>query len=90
MLQNLGPPFAFSVWVASRLLLVHSSTVEHLINPAVNLFIDVLRDLGHNWKVADRKFSITRRFLEGIAANNIINQRLCGCVATRIGRVLRV
>ncbi|KAH8164263.1 hypothetical protein CIB48_g3957 [Xylaria polymorpha] len=35
MLTKLGPPFAFTLWVAARLLLVHGSTVEHKLAPQI-------------------------------------------------------
>lgn len=67
MLNKLGPPFAFSVWVAARLLLVHSSTVDHHINPNVQYFINTLRELGEYWHVADRYATLLQRVLDEFA-----------------------
>lgn len=64
MLTRLGPPFAFSVWVASRLLLVHGSTVEHKVNPAIHDFVSVLQEMGQYWAVAARYASILHRVLD--------------------------
>jgi len=64
MLNKLGPPFAFSVWVAARLLLVHSSTIDHKINPSVNYFVTVLREIGTYWPVADRYAQLLQRVLD--------------------------
>jgi len=70
MITKLGPPFAFSVWVAARLLLVHSSTVDHKINPNVNFFVTVLRELGIHWPVADRYAQLLQRVLDEFAASD--------------------
>lgn len=67
MLNKLGPPFAFSVWVAARLLLVHSSTVDHHINPNVQYFINTLRELGDYWHVAERYATLLQRVLDEFA-----------------------
>jgi len=67
MLNKLGPPFAFSVWVATRLLLVHSSTIDQAINPSVHFFVEILRDLGIYWKVADRYAALLNRVLDEFA-----------------------
>lgn len=40
MLTKLGPPFAFTLWVAARLLLVHGSTVEHKLAPQIAFLVD--------------------------------------------------
>lgn len=64
MLNKLGPTFAFSVWVAARLLLVHSSTVDRHTNPTVQFFINILRELGIYWLVADRYASLLQRVLD--------------------------
>lgn len=70
MLSKLGPPFAFSVWVAARLLLVHSSTVDHKINPQVSFFVTVLRELGTHWPVADRYAHLLQRVLDEFATSD--------------------
>lgn len=67
MLNKLGPPFAFSVWVAARLLLVHSSTIDLQINPKIHTFVGVLRELGMYWAVADRYAVLLQRVLDEFA-----------------------
>jgi hypothetical protein len=64
MLNKLGPPFAFSVWVAARLMLVHSSTIDHQVNPNIHYFVNTLRELGAYWSVADRYASLLQRVLD--------------------------
>ncbi|OQO01981.1 hypothetical protein B0A48_12454 [Cryoendolithus antarcticus] len=63
LLSNLGPPFAFSLWVAARLLLVHGSTIDHLVNPAIHALVETLRDMGSYWEVADRYATLLSRVL---------------------------
>ncbi|TVY42206.1 putative transcriptional regulatory protein [Lachnellula subtilissima] len=64
MLQKLGPPFAFTLWVAARLLLVHGSTIEHKLSPQIQFFVDSLREMGRYWLVAERYTSILQRVLD--------------------------
>ncbi|KAF2770237.1 hypothetical protein EJ03DRAFT_270728 [Teratosphaeria nubilosa] len=64
MLDKLGPPFAFSLWVAARLLLVHGSTIDRQVNSAVNQLVETLRELGYYWKVAERYATLLSRVLE--------------------------
>ncbi|KAI9779047.1 MAG: hypothetical protein M1839_007713 [Geoglossum umbratile] len=64
MLSKLGPPFAFTIWVASRLLLVRGSTVEHQVSPEIHFFVDTLREMGKYWKVAERYSTILQRVLD--------------------------
>ncbi|KAL9050342.1 MAG: hypothetical protein Q9162_006693 [Coniocarpon cinnabarinum] len=61
LLNKLGPPFAFSVWVAARVLLVHAATVAHEIDPKIKLFVDTLREMGAYWNVANRYASLLHR-----------------------------
>lgn len=63
MLDKLGPPFAFTLWVSARLLLVHGSTVDHTVNPEIKFFVDTLRHMGKFWKVAERYSTILQRVL---------------------------
>jgi hypothetical protein len=63
MLPKLGPPFAFTLWVAARVLLVHGSTVEHKLSPQIQFFVNVLRDMSH-WPVAERYTTILQRVLD--------------------------
>ncbi|KAI9732895.1 MAG: hypothetical protein M1834_003835 [Cirrosporium novae-zelandiae] len=64
MLNKLGPPFAFTVWVASRLLLVQGSTIEHKVSPDIVFFVDTLREMGKYWEVAQRYAALLSRVLE--------------------------
>ncbi|KAJ4294680.1 hypothetical protein N0V88_004910 [Collariella sp. IMI 366227] len=43
LLGKLGPPFAFTLWVAARVLLVHGSTVERKLSPQIGPFVEALR-----------------------------------------------
>ncbi|KAL3422549.1 fungal specific transcription factor [Phlyctema vagabunda] len=64
MLPKLGPPFAFTLWVAARLLLVHGSTIEHKLSPQIQFFVDTLREMGRYWLVAQRYTDILQRVLD--------------------------
>ena len=64
MLTKLGPPFAFSLWVAARLLLVHGSTIDHQVNPAIAPLVETLRELGYYWKVAERYATLLQRVID--------------------------
>lgn len=52
MLALLGHPFAFSLWVSARLLLVHAATMECEIDPKISFFISTLEQMGQHWLVA--------------------------------------
>ncbi|OAF59145.1 hypothetical protein VC83_04325 [Pseudogymnoascus destructans] len=64
MLPKLGPPFAFTLWVAARLLLVHGSTIEHKLSPQIQFFVDTLHAMSRYWKVAGRYSTILQRVLD--------------------------
>jgi hypothetical protein len=64
MLPKLGPPFAFTLWVAARLLLVHGSTIEHKLSPQIQLFVETLQEMGRYWAVAERYTTILQRVLD--------------------------
>lgn len=64
MLPKLGPPFAFTLWVAARLLLVHGSTIEHKLSPQIQFFVDTLGEMGSYWLVAERYTTILQRVLD--------------------------
>ncbi|RYP93635.1 hypothetical protein DL770_000267 [Monosporascus sp. CRB-9-2] len=64
MLNKLGPPFAFTLWVAARLLLVHGSTVEHKLSPQIGFLVDTLRAMGRYWPVAARYCELLQRVLD--------------------------
>ncbi|KAK4990604.1 hypothetical protein LTR50_002460 [Elasticomyces elasticus] len=62
--HTLGPPFAFSLWVAARLLLVRGSTVDHQVDPAIYLLVETLQEMGVYWKVAGRYATLLQRVLD--------------------------
>lgn len=64
LLDKLGPPFAFTLWVSARLLLVHGSTIAHTVSPDILLFVDTLARMGQHWKVAERYSNILQRVLD--------------------------
>ncbi|KAF5234244.1 hypothetical protein FANTH_12204 [Fusarium anthophilum] len=63
-LNLLGPSFAFSLWVAARLLLVHAATVGCPVDSQIDFFIDTLRDVGHHWEVANNYSKILHRVVQ--------------------------
>jgi len=64
MLPKLGPPFAFTLWVAARVLLVHGSTVGRELSPQIELFVATLGKMGQYWLVAKRYTAILQRVLD--------------------------
>lgn len=64
LLPKLGPPFAFTIWVSARLLLVHGSTVERKLSPKIHFFVDKLREMGRYWPVAARYCGLLQRVLD--------------------------
>ena len=64
LLPKLGPPFAFTLWVSARLLLVHASTVEHKISTQIRFFVEALKEMGTYWTVAARYAQILERVLD--------------------------
>uniref|UniRef100_L7JKB0 Zn(2)-C6 fungal-type domain-containing protein n=1 Tax=Pyricularia oryzae (strain P131) TaxID=1143193 RepID=L7JKB0_PYRO1 len=64
LLPKLGPPFAFTLWVAARVLLVHGSTVEHKVSPQIGFFVDALKEMGRYWPVARRYCELLQRVLD--------------------------
>lgn len=57
-LNLLGPPFAFSLWVSARLLLVHAATMECEVDPKIHFFISTLEQMGQFWEVAQNYANI--------------------------------
>jgi hypothetical protein len=57
-LDLLGPPFAFSLWVSARLLLVHAATMECEVDPKIHFFISTLEQMGQFWEVAQNYANI--------------------------------
>jgi hypothetical protein len=68
-LSTLGPPFAFSLWVAARVLLVHGSTIANSVNPRIGELVTTLRHMGKYWRVADRYASLLTRVLDEYEAS---------------------
>src|ERR1700753_4249153 len=64
MLNQFGPFFAFSLWVAARVLLVHGSTIDHRVNQSINSLVDGLRIIGKVWGVAARYANLLQRVLD--------------------------
>lgn len=64
MLNQLGPPFAFSLWVAARVLLVHGCTIDHRVSQSIYVLVETLREMGVAWKVADRYATLLQRVLD--------------------------
>jgi hypothetical protein len=64
MLALLGPPFAFSLWVSARLLLVHASTTNGEPDPNISFFISVLGRMGQYWGVAKNYAELLGRLMQ--------------------------
>jgi hypothetical protein len=64
LLSKLGHPFAFTLWVAARLLLVHGSTVEHKLSPQISFLVETLREMGRYWRVAAKYSELLQRVLD--------------------------
>jgi hypothetical protein len=64
MLNQVGPPFAFSLWVAARVLLVHGCTIDHRVQGSIHPLVETLREMGVYWKVAERYASLLQRVLD--------------------------
>jgi hypothetical protein len=64
MADLLGPPFAFSLWVSVRLLLVHGSITDHEMDPNVGIFMTTLEQMGQYWEIARRYNEILGRILK--------------------------
>ncbi|KAK7563949.1 fungal-specific transcription factor domain-containing protein [Phyllosticta citricarpa] len=69
LLSTLGTHFAFSLWVAARVLLVHGSTIEHHVDPAITPLVYTLREMGHYWRVAERYATLLQRVLDEYRAS---------------------
>lgn len=73
LFSKLGPPFAFSLWVAARVLLVAGSTEDN-INPAIHPLITALQRMGAHWNVAQRYTNILQRVMdEYLVPNRAVN-----------------
>lgn len=63
-LDLLGPPFAFSLWVAARLLLVHAATVGCPVDPKIEFLIETLNHVGQYWELASNYAKILTRVVQ--------------------------
>lgn len=55
IIDKLGPPFAYTLWVAGRILLVHGSTFcQPVDDKMIHILTNALRDMGTYWPIADR------------------------------------
>ncbi|KAH8723212.1 fungal-specific transcription factor domain-containing protein [Phaeosphaeriaceae sp. PMI808] len=63
LLSKLGPPFAFSLWVAARVLLVHGSTIDRRVDTSINFLVNTLQELGQYWEVGTRYANLLSRVL---------------------------
>ena len=64
VLDKLGPPFAFALWVAARVVLVHGSTMDRELDPNIGLFVSTLSNIGQHWTTAQRYSEILKRVLD--------------------------
>jgi len=63
-LDLLGPPFAFSLWVAARLLLVHAATVGCAVDPQIEFLIETLNHVGQYWELANNYAKVLTRAVQ--------------------------
>ncbi|KJZ72063.1 hypothetical protein HIM_08518 [Hirsutella minnesotensis 3608] len=63
-LDLVGPSFAFALWVAARLLIVHASAVGASVDNKIDFFIDVLGHVGKNWEVANDYARVLARVVQ--------------------------
>ncbi|KAF2839363.1 hypothetical protein M501DRAFT_1031468 [Patellaria atrata CBS 101060] len=71
LLPRLGPHFAFSLWVAARVLLVDASTRAGQVSPSIDNFVDALKEMGAHWQVAARYATLLSRVLDEYRESNI-------------------
>lgn len=63
-LDLVGPPFAFSLWTAARLLVLHAATVGCPVDPKIDFFIDILGYVGQYWEVGNSYARILARVVQ--------------------------
>ncbi|POR39311.1 Putative transcriptional regulatory protein [Tolypocladium paradoxum] len=63
-LDLVGPPFAFSLWIAARLLIVHAAVVGCAVDAKVDFFMDILGHVGQYWEVANNYARILARVVQ--------------------------
>ncbi|KAK9458168.1 fungal-specific transcription factor domain-containing protein [Dipodascopsis uninucleata] len=54
LLKTLGPHFAFTLWVAARLSIVHSFTTRSMLADGIPILVRTLSLIGNYWTVARR------------------------------------
>ncbi|KAF8542925.1 fungal-specific transcription factor domain-containing protein [Trichophaea hybrida] len=64
LIPLLGPTFSFTIWVATRVLLVHASATSAPSIPDTTLFLDALHAGGKLWEVAGRYCGIIERVID--------------------------
>jgi hypothetical protein len=64
MINLLGPPFVFSLWVSARLLLVHASATDVELDPNISFFISILARIGQYWGVAKSHAELLGRLMQ--------------------------
>lgn len=62
-LDLVGPPFAFALWTAARLLIVHAAATNCPVDGKIDFFIDILTYVGQYWEVADNYARILARVM---------------------------
>lgn len=63
-LDLVGPPFAFSLWIAARLLIVHAAATGCEVDSNIDFFIDILSHVGQYWDVANSYARILGRVVQ--------------------------
>jgi hypothetical protein len=63
-LDLLGPPFAFSLWMAARVLLVHAAATGSVVDAKIDFFIETLAHVGRFWEVAGNYAKILTRVVQ--------------------------
>ncbi|PNY26689.1 transcriptional regulatory protein [Tolypocladium capitatum] len=63
-LDLVGPPFAFSLWIAARLLMVHAAAVGCPVDAKIDFFIDILGYVGQYWEVANNYARILAKVVQ--------------------------
>ena len=70
-LDLLGPPFAFSLWVAARCLVVHAAAVGCAIDPKIEFLIETLNHVGQYWELANEYAKVLTRVVQKGRQNNM-------------------
>ena len=63
-LDLVGPPFAFSLWTAARVLIAHATAMGTQVDPKIDFFIDILSYVGQYWDVANNYAKILSRVIQ--------------------------